>query len=123
VRRGATVGANATIVCGVELGRYSFVGAGAVVTKDVPEYALVIGNPARQAGWMSRHGHRLSEPDEEGVMVCPESGFRYKVVSPGFLRCLDLDEDSPLPEQLRTGGKSYDEFKNSTTPALERVNQ
>jgi UDP-2-acetamido-3-amino-2,3-dideoxy-glucuronate N-acetyltransferase len=111
LRRGATVGANATIVCGVELGRYSFVGAGAVVTKSVPDYALMVGNPARQAGWMSRHGHRLAEPDGDGVMKCPESGYRYKEVEPGVLRCLDLDEESPLPKELATGGKSYDEFK------------
>ena len=65
LKRGCTIGANATIVCGVTIGRYAFVAAGAVVTKDVPDYALVMGNPARQTGWMSRHGHR-SEPDAEG---------------------------------------------------------
>ncbi len=58
IRRGATVGANATIVCGIELGRYSFIGAGAVVAQSVPDYALMVGNPARKVGWMSRHGHR-----------------------------------------------------------------
>ena len=77
-RRGATVGANATIVCGVELGRYCFIGAGAVVTKNVPDYALMMGVPARQAGWVSRHGIPLPEPDADGIMVCPESGYRYK---------------------------------------------
>ena len=77
-RRGATVGANATIVCGITLGRYCFVAAGSVVTKDVPDYALVVGNPARQRGWMSRHGHRLVDPDADGVMTCPESGLRYR---------------------------------------------
>ena len=111
LRRGATVGANSTIVCGVELGRYSFIGAGAVVTRSAPDYALMVGNPARQAGWMSRHGHRLVEPDGDGVMTCPESGYRYKEAEPGVLRCLDLDEESPLPKELATGGKSYDEFK------------
>jgi UDP-2-acetamido-3-amino-2,3-dideoxy-glucuronate N-acetyltransferase len=109
--RGATVGANATIVCGIELGRYSFIGAGAVVAKNVPDYALMVGNPARQLGWMSRHGHRLS-PDADGIMRCPESGFRYKEVEPGIVRCLDLDEDSPLPAGQNVGSKTYDEFKN-----------
>ncbi|MGC4053249.1 MAG: Gfo/Idh/MocA family oxidoreductase [Paludibaculum sp.] len=110
-RRGTTVGANSTIVCGIELGRYSFVAAGAVVTKNVPDYALVMGTPAHQVGWMSRHGHRLENPDAEGIMVCPESGYRYKEVSPGVLRCLDLDENAVLPAQLATGNKAYDDFK------------
>jgi len=110
-RRGMTVGANATIVCGIELGRYSFIGAGAVVVKDVPDYALMIGNPARQVGWMSRHGHRLLNPDSEGVMRCPESGLRYKEDRNGGLRCLDLDEAVPLPRELTVGLRTYDEFK------------
>ena len=110
IRRGATVGANATIVCGTTLGRYCFIAAGSVVTKDVPDYALVMGNPARQKGWMSRHGHLLKNPDKDGVMVCPESGFRYRLDGNG-LRCLDLDEDRPLPPELATGGRTYDEFK------------
>jgi len=97
VKRGATLGANCTIVCGVTIGRYAFVGAGAVVTKDVPDYALVVGVPARQVGWMSRHGHRLTEKDEDGNWVCPESGWRYREVEPGVLRCLDWPEDNPLP--------------------------
>src|SRR4029077_18361678 len=74
--RGATIGANATIVCGVTIGRYAFVGAGAVVTKDVPDYALMMGNPARQKGWMSRHGHILAKSDDQGMMRCPEGGLR-----------------------------------------------
>jgi UDP-2-acetamido-3-amino-2,3-dideoxy-glucuronate N-acetyltransferase len=110
LKRGATVGANATIVCGTTLGRYAFVAAGAVVARDVPDYALMMGVPARQHGWMSRHGHRLSNPDAEGIMVCPESGYRYQETD-GALRCLDLDEESPLPEELSKGEKSYDEFK------------
>jgi UDP-2-acetamido-3-amino-2,3-dideoxy-glucuronate N-acetyltransferase len=112
LRRGATVGANATIVCGTTLGRYCFISAGAVVTKNVPDYALMVGVPARRAGWMSRHGHRLASPDVEGVMTCPESGFRYREVEPGILRCLDLDEDAPLPESMRVGTKSYREYKS-----------
>lgn len=111
IRRGATVGANATIVCGITIGRYGFIGAGAVVCKDVPDYALVLGNPARQRGWMSRHGQRLGPADGEGVMTCPESGYRYREVEPGVLRCLDLDEDAPLPEGLALGSKTYDELK------------
>ena len=110
-RRGATIGANATIVCGITVGRYAFVGAGTVVTKDVPDYALMLGNPARQKGWMSRHGHVLTSPDEGGVMTCPESGFRYRVNDENELRCLDLDEDAPLPDDLSHGKKSYDDFK------------
>ena len=108
IRRGATIGANATIVCGITLGRYAFISAGAVVTKDVPDYALMVGVPARQNGWMSRHGHRLKG---QGVMTCPESGYRYEEKTPGVLRCLDLDEESPLPDTLRVGSVKYDEFK------------
>ncbi len=111
LKRGSTVGANATIVCGVTVGRYAFVGAGTVVTKDVPDFALVIGNPSRQVGWMSRHGHRLEAPDSNGVMFCPESGYRYQEIEPGILRCLDLDEDAPLPAALSKGIKSYRELK------------
>ncbi|MBI4375248.1 MAG: N-acetyltransferase [Elusimicrobia bacterium] len=111
LRRGATVGANATIVCGVTLGRYCFVAAGAVVVKDVPDYALVMGNPARQRGWMSRHGHLLKNPDADGVLRCPESRYRYKEVSTGMLRCLDLDEEAALPAGLTKGEKTYDELK------------
>ena len=110
-RRGVTVGANATIVCGIEIGRYAFIAAGAVVAADVPDYALMVGVPARQEGWMSRHGHRLTNPDAEGIMTCPESGYRYKEVEPGVMRCLDIDEEAPLPEELSSGEKTYDEFK------------
>ncbi|HUS93010.1 MAG TPA: acyltransferase [Phycisphaerae bacterium] len=111
IRRGATVGANATIVCGIEVGRYAFIAAGAVVARDVPDYALMAGVPARQMGWMSRHGHRLVDPDPGGVMTCAESGYRYKEVAPGVLRCLDLDEEAPLPPELSVGEVTYDEFK------------
>ncbi len=117
IRRGATVGANATVVCGLEIGRYAFIAAGAVVARDVPDYALMMGVPARQAGWMSRHGHRLGRPDAQGLLVCPESGFRYKEVSPGTLRCLDLDEEAPLPPELREGRTGYDEFKKKRSGA------
>jgi UDP-2-acetamido-3-amino-2,3-dideoxy-glucuronate N-acetyltransferase len=76
VKQGASIGANATIVCGNTIGRHAFIGAGAVVTRDVPDYALVVGNPARQVGWMSDLGHRL-EFNEERKAVCPESGEVY----------------------------------------------
>lgn len=78
VRRGATIGANATIVCGHNIGAYAFIGAGAVVTKDVPDYALMVGNPARQTGWMSEYGHKLKF-NQEGLAVCPESGHQYRL--------------------------------------------
>lgn len=110
-RRGATIGANATIVCGIELGCYCFIAAGAVVTKNVPDYALVAGVPAKQTGWMSRHGHILKNPDSDGVMVCPESGFRYKLNSQGVIKCLDLDEYASLPENLAFGSQFYDDLK------------
>lgn len=77
VRRGASIGANATIVCGNEIGEYAMVGAGAVVTKDVPPYSLWVGNPARQAGWVSRAGHKLDFND--GMAVCPETGTHYRL--------------------------------------------
>jgi UDP-2-acetamido-3-amino-2,3-dideoxy-glucuronate N-acetyltransferase len=111
-RRGATVGANATILCGIELGRYSFIGAGAVVTENVPDYALMMGVPARRVGWISRHGIPLPRPDEQGVMVCSESGYRYREVPAGVVHCLDLDEESPLPDDQRVGRVPYRELKD-----------
>lgn len=111
LKRGCSIGANATIVCGVTVGRYAFVGAGSVVTKDLPDYALVVGNPARQIGWISRHGHRLQSPDAAGVMRCLESGYRYQEIERGLLRCLDLDEEVSLPVELSHGTKSYRDFK------------
>lgn len=78
VRKGASIGANATILCGHTIGQYAFIGAGAVVTKDVLPYALVVGNPARQTGWVSEYGHRLIF-NEEGIAVCPESNVQYKL--------------------------------------------
>lgn len=76
VKKGATIGANATIVCGNDIGEFAFIGAGAVVTKSVPAYALVVGNPSRQTGWMSEYGHKLNF-DSMGIAVCPESKIRY----------------------------------------------
>ncbi len=109
IRRGTTVGANATIVCGITLGRYSFIAAGAVVAKDVPDYGFIMGVPGRLKGWMSRHGHLLNFNDA-GRAVCPESGFEYELNN-GSVRCLTLDEEAPLPAELSQGAKTYDEFK------------
>ncbi len=78
VEKGASIGANATIVCGNKLGRYCFIGAGTVITKDVPAYALMVGNPGRQIGWISQHGQRLHF-DQNGMATCSESGVRYKL--------------------------------------------
>ncbi len=80
VKKGASIGANATIVCGHDIGEFAFIGAGAVVTKDVPAYALLVGNPARQIGWMSEYGHRL-EFDSEGYALCPESKEKYQLIN------------------------------------------
>lgn len=78
VCQGATIGANATIVCGITIGKYAFVGAGAVVIRNIPDYALVVGNPARQTGWMSEYGHKLKF-DSNGIAVCPESQHHYRL--------------------------------------------
>jgi UDP-2-acetamido-3-amino-2,3-dideoxy-glucuronate N-acetyltransferase len=97
VRRGATIGANATIICGSTIGRYAFIAAGAVLSRStVPDYALMAGVPARHKGWTSRHGHVLGSSNADGVMVCPESGWRYREVEPGMLRCIDRDEDEAI---------------------------
>jgi UDP-2-acetamido-3-amino-2,3-dideoxy-glucuronate N-acetyltransferase len=109
IRRGATIGANATIICGITLGRYCFIGAGAVVTKDVPDYGLVFGNPGKLSGFMSRHGHKLHF-DDSNQAFCPESKYQYEKAG-DEVKCLDLDEDKPLPDELSVGSKSYDEFK------------
>lgn len=78
VKKGASIGANATIVCGHNIGEFAFIGAGTVVTKEVPAYALVVGNPSKQIGWMSEFGHRLNF-DKEGIAICPESKEKYKL--------------------------------------------
>ena len=96
IRRGVTLGANCTVVCGCTIGRYAFVGAGAVIRGDVPDYALMLGVPARQRGWWSRHGFRLSRGDTDGEFVCPGSGWKYQVQPDGSLKCLDWPEDQAL---------------------------
>lgn len=78
VKKGASIGANATIVCGHEIGKFAFIGAGAVVTKDVPDYALIVGNPGKQVGWMSEYGHKLSF-NADGLATCEESNEQYKI--------------------------------------------
>jgi UDP-2-acetamido-3-amino-2,3-dideoxy-glucuronate N-acetyltransferase len=109
ISRGATIGANTTIVCGIILGRYCFIGAGSVVTKDIPDYALVFGNPGILKGYMSRHGHKLKF-DESGRATCPESHFVYEQLA-DRVSCLDLDEDDPLPSELSFGSESYNSLK------------
>jgi UDP-2-acetamido-3-amino-2,3-dideoxy-glucuronate N-acetyltransferase len=111
IKRGATICANATIVCNVTLGKYSFIAAGAVVTKDVPDYGFMVGVPAKLQGFMSRHGHRLMKPDKDGIYVCPESSLKYKKNHADRIYCLDLDEKEDLPEDLSLGKKSYREYK------------
>ena len=88
VRQGATIGANSTIVCGNNLGKYCFIGAGAVITKEVKDYALMVGNPAKQIGWMSEYGHRL-EFDAEGIASCEESNQKYKLKGDLVRRIVD----------------------------------
>ena len=111
LKRGCSVGANATIVCGNTIGEWAMIAAGAVVTTDVPDHALMMGVPARQTAWVSRHGHILAKADtRNGVFTCPESGLRYELRD-GIMRCLDLDEDAELPESMRQGTKTYDELK------------
>lgn len=80
VGKGASIGANATIICGNTLGEYCFIGAGAVITKNVPAFALVVGNPGKQVGWMSEYGHRLHF-DEQNLAICPESGDKYELIN------------------------------------------
>ncbi len=109
LRRGCSIGANATIVCGVTIGCYAFIGAGAVVTKDVPDYALMAGVPARRVGWMSRHGHRLRF-DQEGLAACPESALRYRLQE-DQVTCLDVSEGTPLPDEMTVGTADYRTFK------------
>jgi UDP-2-acetamido-3-amino-2,3-dideoxy-glucuronate N-acetyltransferase len=115
IRRGATIGANATIVCGVTIGQFAFVAAGAVVTRDVPDYGMVKGNPARRCGWMSRHAQRLSF-DNHGLSRCPESGLTYRLQpgqnpSESKVTCLELDEQADLPIDMAVGKKAYREFR------------
>jgi UDP-2-acetamido-3-amino-2,3-dideoxy-glucuronate N-acetyltransferase len=85
VKKGASIGANATIVCGHDIGAFAFIGAGAVVTKDVPDFALLVGNPARQIGWVGEYGHRLNF-DEAGIAVCDESKQEYRIEHNRVLR-------------------------------------
>ncbi|MDB4665060.1 acetyltransferase [Verrucomicrobia bacterium] len=108
IKKGATIGANATIVPGITVGRYAFIAAGTVLTRDVPDYALMKGVPAKQVGWMSRHGHPINTKD----MTCPESGYRYEINDNHELRCRDLDEEQSLPDGLQIGEYEYRHFKS-----------
>ena len=105
IRKGASIGANATVVCGTTIGRYAFIAAGSVVTKDVPDYALIVGVPGRVAGFMSRHGHKLKF-DTNGSASCPESGLKYQMKN-GVVRCLDAAEEGDLDPEYRTGKVCY----------------
>lgn len=98
VRRGATIGANATVTSRITIGRYALIGAGAVVCSDVPDYAVMLGVPARQKGWVGRHGVPLPSPDAAGRRVCPFSGWRYRLMRSGILRCMDWPEKQSLPQ-------------------------
>jgi UDP-2-acetamido-3-amino-2,3-dideoxy-glucuronate N-acetyltransferase len=91
VEKGATIGANATIVCGNNIGKFAFIGAGAVVVREVLPYALVVGNPSKQIGWMSEYGHRL-EFNSEGLAICPESGEAYKLTGERITKTESKDE-------------------------------
>jgi UDP-2-acetamido-3-amino-2,3-dideoxy-glucuronate N-acetyltransferase len=112
IKKGATIGANATIVCGITIGRYAFVAAGAVVTEDIPDYTIVQGVPAKSAGWISRHGHKLKKRDARGVYTCPESGLTYRVTAQKTLICIEIEENMGLPKEMRTGKMDYEQYKN-----------
>ena len=98
IKKGATIGANATIVCGITIGAYAFIAAGSVVTRDVPDYALIKGVPGVQSGWMSHYGHRLDFTSKD-KQVCPESGFIY-LLDNNNVSCLSLDEIKKFPADL-----------------------
>lgn len=106
LKRGATIGANATIVCGVSVGAYAFVAAGCVVAQDVADYALMVGVPGRHTGYMSRHGQRLAAFDQDDIAICPQSGWRYRREAQGVV-CLDWDAYTPLDETSAAPGPGY----------------
>jgi len=96
IKYGASIGANSTIVCGNTIGRFAFIAAGAVITKDVSDYALMAGVPAKRVDWVSRHGAKLLEKNSEGIRICSKSGWRYKEIEPEVLRCLDWKENDNI---------------------------
>jgi UDP-2-acetamido-3-amino-2,3-dideoxy-glucuronate N-acetyltransferase len=110
IKRGSTIGANATIVCGITIVAIALSVLVPVVTRDIPDYGLVLGNPGQLSGYMSRHGHKLTF-NESGRATCPESKFVYEKVDQQ-VRCLDLGEDEVLPAELSFGSKNYDSFKS-----------
>lgn len=117
LRRGASIGANATIVCGVTVGAYAFVAAGCVITQNVADYALMVGVPGRQVGYMSRHGQRLPDFGADRIAICPESGWRYEQRPTGVV-CLDWDAQTPLDEaHAAAEGQAY----HARRPAAQRA--
>ena len=110
IRKGATLGANSTIISGNIIGRYSFISAGAVITSNVEDYALMKGVPAKHVGWMSRHAHILPFSNHKKTLICPESNMRYMEKN-GKLKCLDLDENAALPSEYNVGLRKYNEYK------------
>jgi UDP-2-acetamido-3-amino-2,3-dideoxy-glucuronate N-acetyltransferase len=125
IRRGATIGANATVVCGHTIGQYAFIAAGAVVTKDVPDYRLVMGVPGKVVGYVSRHGHRLcfDKPSKADIRkaICPESGWSYSLhpiwsgrkIIDWKVTCIDFSENEKLPEDKAVGTTSYGDIRDS----------
>jgi UDP-2-acetamido-3-amino-2,3-dideoxy-glucuronate N-acetyltransferase len=112
IKKGATIGANATIVCGVTIGQFAFVAAGAVVSNDIPDYTMVLGVPAKKSGWISRHGHKLDKKDINGFYTCPETGLKYRKTSRQTLICIDVKEDQALPEKMNKGIRDYQYYKS-----------
>ena len=96
IRRGATIGANSTIICPSEIGQYSFIGAGATVKGNVPAYALMVGIPAIQKGWVGRHGYKLKKTKNPRIFTCEYSKWNYSLSESGILKCLDWPEENPL---------------------------
>ena len=104
IRRGASLGANSTILCGIEIGYYAFIAAGSVVTKNVPNYRLIVGNPGREVGWMSRHGYKLKKQKDH--FVCPATGIKYNLENK-VMSCIDYKETDNLPHELKQVEDSY----------------
>jgi UDP-2-acetamido-3-amino-2,3-dideoxy-glucuronate N-acetyltransferase len=124
IKKGASIGANATIVCGVTIGQFAFVAAGAVVTDDIADYTMVQGVPAKPVAWVSRHGHKLEKKDVNGFYICPESGLKYKETAQKQLFCIEIKENQSLPDTMNTGKKNYQYYKKlQTDRVLQETNE